>query len=128
MSHKWFCYRKGDPFQGLKLGSCLTLRNERRHMCWQSKRFYWKRAPGWRAGGKGTQESSSVTWLAVSGFLVMGLVSGFSLAHHSDSASFLVVQALFSQEGRHREGFWEVVGRVVSPFDLSWALQVGGGY
>ena len=24
----WSCYRKGDPFQGLKLGSCLTLRNE----------------------------------------------------------------------------------------------------
>ena len=23
-----FCCRKGDPFQGLKLGSCLTLRNE----------------------------------------------------------------------------------------------------
>ena len=23
-----FCCRKADPFQGLKLGSCLTLRNE----------------------------------------------------------------------------------------------------
>ena len=23
-----FCCRKGDTFQGLKLGSCLTLRNE----------------------------------------------------------------------------------------------------
>ena len=23
-----YCGRKGDPFQGLKLGSCLTLRNE----------------------------------------------------------------------------------------------------
>ena len=22
------CCRKGDPFQGLKLGSCLTLKNE----------------------------------------------------------------------------------------------------
>ena len=22
------CYRKADPFQGLELGSCLTLRNE----------------------------------------------------------------------------------------------------
>ena len=46
--------------------------------------------------GKGTQiESSRVrkprrtalprTWLAVSGFMVMGLVSGLSLANHSDS-------------------------------------------
>ena len=24
----WTCCRKGDPFQGLKLGSCLTLGNE----------------------------------------------------------------------------------------------------
>ena len=28
-------------------------------------------------------------WLAVSGFMVMGLVSGLSLANHSDSESFL---------------------------------------
>ena len=39
--------------------------------------------------GKGTQEKTSVTWLAVSGFMVMGLVSGWSLANHSDSESFL---------------------------------------
>ena len=51
--------------------------------------------------------------------MVMGLVSGLSLANHSDSGSFLVVPALFSQDGRQREGFWEVVGHVVSPFDLS---------
>ena len=25
----------------------------RRHMCWHSKRFYWERAPGWRAVGWG---------------------------------------------------------------------------
>ena len=25
---QWFCCRKGDPFQGPKLGSCLTLGNE----------------------------------------------------------------------------------------------------
>ena len=51
--------------------------------------------------------------------MVMGLVSGLSLANHSDSESFLVVHALFSQDGCQREGFWEVVGQVVSPFDLS---------
>ena len=32
-------------------------------MCWQSKRFYWDRAPGWRAVGKGTQENCSAVWL-----------------------------------------------------------------
>ena len=58
-------------------------------------------------------------WLAGLGFMVTGLVSGLSLANHSDSESFLVVQALFSQDGHQRGGFWEVVGHVVSPFDLS---------
>ena len=41
--------------------------------------------------------------------MVMGLVSQLSLANHSDSESFLVVHALFRQDGRQREGFWEVV-------------------
>ena len=59
--------------------------------------------------------------------MVMGLVSGLSLANHSDSGSFLVVHALFSQDGSQRGGFWEVVGHVVSPFDLSRTLPVGGG-
>jgi len=58
--------------------------------------------------------------------MVMGLVSGSSLANHPDSESFLGVHALFSQDGCQREGFWEVVGPVVSPFDLSQTLPVGG--
>ena len=32
-------------------------------------------------------------------FMVMELVSGLSLANHSDSESFLVVHTLFSQDG-----------------------------
>ena len=64
---------------------------------------------------------------AVSSFMVMGLVSRLSLANYSDSESFLVVHALFSQDGRQREGFWEVVGHVVSPFDLSRTLPVVRG-
>ena len=63
--------------------------------------------------GRGNQEESSrvspATWLTVSGFMVMGLVSGLSLADHSDSESFLVVHTLFSQDGCQRERFWEVV-------------------
>ena len=59
--------------------------------------------------------------------MVMGLVSGLSLANHSDSESFLVVHALFSKDGCQREGFWEVVRHAVSPFDLSQTLLVGGG-
>ena len=58
-------------------------------------------------------------WLAVSGFTVMGLVSGWCLANHSNSESFLVVHTSLSQDGCYREGFWEVDGHAVSPFDLS---------
>ena len=85
------------------------------------------KAPGWRAGGQGIPGGLLCQWLAVSGFMVMGLVSRLSLANHSDSESFLVVPALFSQDGCQREGFWEVVGHVVSPFDLSRTFPVGGG-
>ena len=59
--------------------------------------------------------------------MVMGLVSGLSLANHPDSESFLVVHALFSQDGGQREGFWEVVGHMGPPFNLSSTLLVGGG-
>ena len=56
-----------------------------------------------------------------------GISFRLSLANHSDSECFLVVHALFSQDGCQREGFWEVVGQVVFPFDLSRTLLVGGG-
>ena len=60
-------------------------------------------------------------------FLTMkGFISRLSLANHSDSESFLVVYTLFSQDGCQRERFWEVVRHVVSPFDLSQTLPVGG--
>ena len=84
-----------------------------------------------RLGGeqqaKGPQEDCSATWLTVSDFMVMGLVSGLSLANHSDSESFLVAHTLLSQDGRQGEGFWELVRHMVSPSDLSWSLPVGGG-
>ena len=76
--------------------------------------------------GKGTRVESSrvreprrtaLSSDSQSRVMVMGLVSRLSLANHSESESFLVVHALFSQDGCQREGFWEVVGHV-SPFDL----------
>ena len=76
---------------------------------------------------EGTQEDRSATWLEVSGFMVMGLVSGLSLASDSDSESFLAVDASLSQDGCQREGFWEVVRHAVSLFDLSRTLLVSGG-
>ena len=96
-----YCCRKGDPFQGPKLGSCLTLRNElseETHVLTKQEILL----------GKGTRvESSRVretrrTALrrgSHSGFMVMGLVSGWSLVTHYNSESFLVAHASLSQEG-----------------------------
>ena len=63
----------------------------------------------------------------MSGFMVMGLVSWWSLTNHSNSESFVVVHTLLSQDGCQREGFREVDRHAVSPLDLSRALLVGGG-
>ena len=46
-------------------------------------------------------------WLAVSGFMAMGIVSGLSLVNHSEAGSFLVVHVLLSQDGFQQGGFWE---------------------
>ena len=82
----------------------------------KARDFIGKGHPGGEQEGKGIQENCSATWLTVSGFMVMGLVSGLSLVNRSDSESFLVVHTLFSQDGCQREGFWVVVGHMVSPF------------
>ena len=44
--------------------------------------FIGKGHPGGEQQHKGTQENCSATWLAASGFMGMGLVSGLSLANH----------------------------------------------
>ena len=65
----------------------------------KTRDFIGKEHLGGEQWGKGTQENCSATWLVVSGFMVMGLVSGWSLANHSNSESFLVVRTLLSQDG-----------------------------
>ena len=50
--------------------------------------------------GEGNGENCSATWLTVSGFMVIGLVSGVSLASHSELGSFLGVH-----ESLHQDGF-----------------------
>ena len=57
----WICCRKGDPFQGLKLGSCLTLRkelSEETHVL--TRGFIGKENLGGEQEGKGTQENCSL--------------------------------------------------------------------
>ena len=123
------CCRKGDPFQGLKLGSCLTLGNElseETHVLTKQEILLGKGAWVESRSLRGPRR----TFCHMAGSLRFygdGISFRLPLANHSDSESFLVVHALFSQDGCQREGFWEVVGHVVSPFDLSRTLPVGGG-
>ena len=115
------------PFPEPKWGSCLTLGNEETPVLTKQEILLGKGARGGEQEGKGTQENCSVTWLAVSGFMVMGLVSRSSLTKHSDSESFLVAHTLLSQDRCQREGFRVAEGHVSSPFDLSQTLLVDGG-
>ena len=85
----------------------------------------WKGAPGGEKDAKGTQDCSA-TWLAASGFMVMGLLSGLSLAHHPDSGSFLVVPHHSAKMDASKEDSWRLVGHMdwhlLSPFNLSLFL------
>ena len=104
------------------MGSCLTLGDvlsEETHVLNKGRDFVGKACLGGEHQGKGTQDNCSATWLTVLGFMVMALVSGLFLANHSDSGSFPVAHTLLSQDGRQREGFWEVLGHMTSPFDPS---------
>ena len=86
------CCGKVDSFQGSRAGFCLTLGNEFSETCADKARaFIRKGCPGREQQRKGTQENGSAAWLTDSDFMVMTLVSGLSLANHSDSGSLLVV-------------------------------------
>ena len=91
----------------------------RRLMCWQSTRVEGRRVREPRR--------TALSHGSHSGFMVMRLVSGLSLTDYSDSESFLVMHASLSQDGCQWTGFWEVVGHMMSPFDLSQTLPGGGG-
>ena len=54
---------------------------------------------GTRAESSRVREPRRIALPCGSGFMVMGLVSGLSLANHSDSESFLVAHASLSQVG-----------------------------
>ena len=100
------------------MGSCLTLRSElskETHELTKQETLL----------GTGTQVESRVREPRRAP-LPCGLQSrfygdgiSFRVFLHSDSGSFLVAYPLLSQDRFLREGFWEVVGHVVSPFDLS---------
>ena len=71
--------QEGGPLPGPKTG---LLSNTRKWIVWgdtrwQSKRFYWEGHLGGEQEGNGTPENYSASWLAVLGFMVMGLVVVF---------------------------------------------------
>ena len=88
------------------MGSCLTLGNEllEERSAVQVRGFIGKGCWGRGQEGKGNRENLSSTWLTVSGFMVIGLVSGLSLASHSELGSFLGAHTSFSRDGFQRGG------------------------
>ena len=80
------------------MGSCLTLGNElsEERSTIQVRAFIGKGCWGGGQEGEGDGENCSATWLTVSDFIVIGLVSGLSLASHSELGSFLGAHASFS--------------------------------
>ena len=53
-------------------------------------------------------------WLTGLDFMVMGLVSGLSLANDSDSESFVVARASLSQGGSQLDRFWKDIWTGIS--------------
>ena len=47
--------QEGDPFQGLRVASCLPLGNELSEETYMLTKLetYWEGTPGWRAAGQG---------------------------------------------------------------------------
>ena len=62
---------------------------------------------GHLGGEQESKENCSATWLAILGFMVMGLISGLPLANHSDSESFLVMNRSAKMDAREKDsGRW----------------------
>ena len=81
IAHKPVCCRKGDPFQGLKLGFCITLGNElseETHLVTKQEILLRK---GTQVESSRVREPRRTDLPHGSGFMVMALVSGLSLAN-----------------------------------------------
>ena len=100
----------GDPFQGLRVGSFLTLGNELsgERSAVQARGFIGKGCQGGGQEGEGNGENCSATCLTVSGFMVVGFLSGLSLASHSELGSFLGAHTSLTGDGFQQGGSWEV--------------------
>ena len=104
-----FCCRKRDPFQGPKLGSCLTLGNElseETHVLTKREILLGKGTQVESSRGREPKGTALSHGLQSRGFTVMGLVSGLSLANHSDSESFLVLPCSAKMDASEDSGRW----------------------
>ena len=91
----------------------------------KARDFIGKGRLGGEQQGKGTQESSSVTWLAVSGFMVMGLVSGLSLANHlTQSPSCWCTPCSAKMNAREDSGRWSDTWCLLLNFPELFQLMV----
>ena len=126
----WWCFRKGDPFQGPRVGCHPTRKWAVQGDTGAGKALdsNGKGLPRWRAGGSG--DPGGPPCLLV-----------HNLRFYGDGISLLVVScpSLWIQAPSwrltccsaklrcQREEFWTVEGRMVSPSDLGWILPVGDG-
>ena len=132
--------QEGGPLPGPKRGLLSntqkwTLRGDTRAD--KAKDFTGKGYLGGEQQGKGAQENCSAMWLTVFGFMVMGLVSRLSLANRLAWPIFGLTQCpswwrghLSATVDSSEEDSGRLVGHMewhlLSPFDLSWILVVGG--
>ena len=127
--HPTVLLQEGGPLPGPETGLLSNTRKwiVRGDTCADKARnFIGKGHPGGEQEGEGTQENCSAAWLAVLGFMVMELVSGWFLANHSNTESFLVAHDSAKMDASKRDsGKW--MDRHLSPLDLSWTLSAGGG-
>ena len=91
------------------MASCLTLGGKlsEERSAVQARDFIGKGCRGGGEEGEGNGENCSATWLTVSGFMGIGLVSGWSLASLSELGSFLVAYTSLIQGGFWQGGPWE---------------------
>ena len=100
------------------MGSCLTLGNElsEERSAVQARDFIGKGCQVRGQEGERNRENCSATWLTVSGFMVIGLVSSLSLASHSELGSFLG----HVHHSAELDSSEEDPGKLVGPLD--WSL------
>ena len=112
LSPKVLLLQEGGPPPGLKSG---LLSNTRKWIVRGDARadkardFIGKGCPGGEQEGKRTQDNCCATWVAVSGFVVMGLVSRLSLANQGPSRWRRHCSAKMNASKEGRVPYWDLL-------------------